>query len=712
VLIVSLPGVTWADVDHVTMPAVRALADRSALGNLATAVGRRRADAAAAYLTMGAGTRALAEGTETGVALGPGELVNGVDSTDLLGRRFGEPPAGISYPGAGPMADGNADTVYGADVGLLGDELDDADVTAGVVANADEPEELAGQGTTGSATLHREAVTMLMGSRGTVPEGSVSSDLLEPDPNSAFGVRLDVDATVAAFRRAWRVPPGERAVVLVEASDLRRAASYDPLATEATAERMRERTLRAADELVARLLQAVDPLRDAVLLVGIPTAPGEPELGIAALATDRVRDGLLRSATTGRDGYVQLADVAPTVLDLLGESHPRSIEGRPFVVARDAGGDLLAGLAGDVSDASFRDRMVPPVTVAFIAVLAVLLGAAGPWSPLAGRHQSLLRFGAYAILGAAAGTFLAGTRWVSPTAPAAYAAVVVGIGIAVGAAAWAVERRWKGVGIVAALGTVVAVIAVDVAVGAPLQVNTVFGYSVAVAGRFAGLGNLAFAIFSAAAVLLAAVLARRHGRAGVRAGIAVLVLVVVVDGFPLLGADVGGSLAMVPAFGVTALVLSGRPVRWPYVVALAVGGLCTTLTFALVDLARPEHSQTHLARFARLVLDGRWPTLADSLSRRFQASFGGFEAVAWGAVVASGALAAAYVLLVDRGRLPSAEQRQAWPRPTTAAGAGLLTLALLGWTANDSSFAVPATMLIVVVPVLVDHLLRPAEPAS
>jgi uncharacterized membrane protein (DUF441 family) len=40
-------------------------------------------------------------------------------------------------------------------------------------------------------------------------------------------------------------------------------------------------------------------------------------------------------------------------------------------------------------------------------------------------------------------------------------------------------------------------------------------------------------------------------------------------------------------------------------------------------------------------------------------------------------------------------------RPTTAAAAGMAVLALVGLVANDSSIAVPATMLIIVAPVLV-----------
>ena len=47
------------------------------------------------------------------------------------------------------------------------------------------------------------------------------------------------------------------------------------------------------------------------------------------------------------------------------------------------------------------------------------------------------------------------------------------------------------------------VLVVDVLTGGRLQINTVFGYSPLVAGRFAGLGNLAFAIVGVGAVVVA-----------------------------------------------------------------------------------------------------------------------------------------------------------------------------------------------------------------
>jgi hypothetical protein len=66
-----------------------------------------------------------------------------------------------------------------------------------------------------------------------------------------------------------------------------------------------------------------------------------------------------------------------------------------------------------------------------------------------------------------------------------------------------------------------------------------------------------------------------------------------------------------------------------------------------------------------------------------------------------------YVILVATRRAGPDARPWARHRPTMAAVAGLGLLAALGLVANDSSVAVPATMLIVVVPVVVYRTLRP-----
>jgi hypothetical protein len=251
-----------------------------------------------------------------------------------------------------------------------------------------------------------------------------------------------------------------------------------------------------------------------------------------------------------------------------------------------------------------------------------------------------------------------------------------------------------------AVGVIVALIGLDIALGAPLQLNTTFGYSVAVAGRFTGLGNLAFALFGSATIVLAALIVDRAGRRGLWPAVAVMAAVVVIEGLPMLGADVGGVVAMVPAFGVTALVLVGRRVGWREVALLAVATSGVLFAFALVDAARPAEVQTHLARVAEQVLDGRWDIFSKNLGRRWQASLGGAQLAGWVTVGSVMTLALAYAALVAAGRMGPGATRSLRHRPTLAAAAGLAVLGVVGLVANDSSVAVPLTMLIVAAPAL------------
>jgi hypothetical protein len=258
------------------------------------------------------------------------------------------------------------------------------------------------------------------------------------------------------------------------------------------------------------------------------------------------------------------------------------------------------------------------------------------------------------------------------------------------------------------LALTVALFTADVLAGGPLQVNAVFGYSLAVGWRFVGLGNLAFALFGAAAVILAALMVERWGRASFPWATALLVGVVLVEGWPTLGADVGGVLSMVPAFGITLIVLSGRRPGPRDLVALGGAALGAVLVFAFVDGTRSSSERTHLARIAEHVVAGRLGAVGDTVGRRFQASFGTADIAVWLVLLGVVAAVAGYVVLVARGVLGPGVPARFRPTPTMAAALGLATLAVVGLVANDSSIAVPATMLIVVAPTMIVRSVAPA----
>jgi hypothetical protein len=697
VLVVSLPGVGWDDVRDHELPNLQRFVQTAAIGDLSTRIGRANASTTDAYMTISAGTRALAPRIDVAVALDANESYGGIPASEILERRLGRIPDGIAYLAIGAALDTNDRSVFGAEAGLLGDHLADAGIDRSVIANADAAEGFVSDEPPPDGSYARGAATALMDSDGIVPGGTVSRLLLVDDPDAPFGHRLDPAAVLGEFDEVWSA--SDRQVTLVEASDLSRAAAYRPRATPEQARRLRTEALTDADALLGQLLERIDPAHDAVLVVSPVSAKRSPALGVAALAAPGIEGGMLQSATTRREGYVQLADLTPTILSLVGLKAPDEIEGRSFQVvgsSRDPG--RVTDLADAAEAADFRDRLLPWAVVGIIAVLAVLTAGVLLRERLAPSLRALLAPLAFACLGFVPATFVAARVDVVRSSTVGYVAVIVLVAVLVGAVCTAIERRRPGTGALVAVGATVGLVAIDVLLGAPLQVNSIFGYSVAVAGRFAGLGNLAFALFGSATVVLAALIVDRRGRPGVAVAVGLLAAVVVLEGLPMLGADVGGVLSMVPAFGITALLLVDRRVGLRELAVLGTVTGLAVLSFAFIDAARPDRAQTHLARLAQHVLDARWGPFFDSLTRRWQASFGGTDLAGWVMVTAIIVITALYVVLVlQRQAGPQAPPRHG---PAVAAAAGLGVLALVGLVANDSSIAVPATMLIVIVPVV------------
>ena len=282
------------------------------------------------------------------------------------------PGGGLVYMPINDVIEENDSELYGAEVGDLGDELARAGIARSVIANGDgsdpsTPEERV-------PPYRRSAVAALMTHDGKVPGGRVDRDLLQADRGAPFGVRLDPDQVLDSFRESWT----DRAVVLVEGSDLVRAELAGRFASDEQRERLRTRALRDTDDLVGRLLDDVDPQRDAVIVVG-PAPPTErPSLTPVSVRAPGFGRGLLRSTTTRKDGFVSMVDVAPTILHLYGLERPKSMEGRKMESA-----DSSENLAGRVSflvdaneDGLFRDSQVGP-SMTTVLVIACVLAVGG-----------------------------------------------------------------------------------------------------------------------------------------------------------------------------------------------------------------------------------------------------------------------------------------------------------------------------------------------
>ena len=187
-------------------------------------------------------------------------------------------------------------------------------------------------------------------------------------------------------------------------------------------------------------------------------------LSVAAVRGPGFTPGLLRSTTTQRDGFVNLTDVAPTVLTYFGLDRPDAMEGRRMETG-DAGGSLAE--RRDVPRERQRGRPLPrrpgrPVdergdgasrssSPAPPSCSTAGCGCAARWA------VGLLVFAALWLLGFLDATYLAGPFHFGRNGGAfAYWAFVVVVGAVIAAVCMLATRRRPVLAVLAGLGTVVA----------------------------------------------------------------------------------------------------------------------------------------------------------------------------------------------------------------------------------------------------------------
>ncbi|HEY3671413.1 MAG TPA: hypothetical protein VGN51_10805 [Acidimicrobiia bacterium] len=689
VLLISLPATSWGDVQAGDDPNLQQLFTQSAVADMITRTAGRKSSIAAGYTALGAGGRASATSLLAGQAFETTEAYGDSTSGAVYRQRTGvEATGGIVHLGLEALVKENADGLYDPTIGALGDTLEQAKVPRAVVANGDGAQPLVDDPLQPD---QRAAVNALMDSTGRVPTGSVSDDLLEPDPHAPFGLRTNNDVAYRAFSDAWK----QGGVVLVEGSDLLRADLYSDFLTDDQARLQKKAALHRVDELVGRMLADVDPAHDAVFVVS-PASPRRGSgLAVTGIRAPGIQPEFLRSATSRRNGFVYVIDIAPTILDLLGINVPKVMEGRAMEVVNGPPHDQrVTTLVHANEDAVFRDSKVGlanNIAIALAVVLA-LVAALVAWRRR--RGEGLVRFFALAVLGFLFATYAAEPLHFgrSDNSAAYLAFLVVGSLVFAGVCRLLGGRHpYRPLALALAITVVVHVL--DLLAGARLELNTVFGYSATVGIRVAGQGNITFSQLTAAVLLLGGLAVwRRPGRLTVYAVIAMLGFTLLVMAAPPFGGDFGAAIAGAPGFGLFAWLLLGKTVRFRTVAILGVVLVVAGLVVGFADYLRPRDQQTHVGRFFDELLNGASGDSFLTIRRKLDAnlaSFGGTKLLWVLPVVAL----LAWFLWRARGSVIRPLYRSVPAiRQTVLA---LAVVALLGYALNDSGVAIPAVMALV-----------------
>lgn len=372
------------------------------------------------------------------------------------------------------------------------------------------------------------------------------------------------------------------------------------------------------------LLLAARPANSTIAVAGLSDTSIDRRLHVAIIDGPGWDGGWLTSSETGRDGYVQLIDIAPTVLSVLRKEAPdKLLRGSAIASAVGRPDDLAEGVLVP-TDADREARAQASVGAWFFAILAALqllvFAVVGflmrrayvhAGMPRPAVHPRWWRWSEVALVAAALAIPVALACDAIPWWRTGYAgwafAGMVGAGTALATfiiCRVPIYRRTLGpAGLIGALAAVV--VGVDLLTGATLQLNGVAGYSALEGGRYSGLGTVGLGVFIAGVLLAAGCLAQivpRRWRLPLVAAIGGLGVVGV--GSPYLGADAGGAVALTAGVCITAAICTGGWLTFSRLAWGVVAGLAVTGLFALLDLRRPAADQGSLGRFLTQISDG------------------------------------------------------------------------------------------------------------
>ncbi|WP_040685081.1 hypothetical protein [Nocardiopsis halotolerans] len=695
VVLVGIPGLLWQDVNPETTPTLWKMAERGSVGNVSIRTATSRTCPTDGWLSVSAGQRALSIRERFTVC----EAAPWPERTG----------SGAVVPGFDAYVHQNARSPFGAPVGLLGQTVREAGGTTLAVG----PGAALGVADSSGRVDHyvdgvRDLTTERLEGISLAAVELAGLTRLYPD-------YPDPPITDEEAREAAQAPPGEFAEVDEEGEEARRPPEPDP---EDVPEWERDNALANLDARL-RTLEGVLPVGSSLMVVGVSmdTGPSQLTMALSGGITEEGFTGeeaFLASDSTRRAGLVVLTDTTPTVLTALGMRATEPTSGRAWhLTERPPTTERAVGRLVEVNTAAVVVGAAIPGFFSGLVVFQVLVYAAAAYAlhryskKQRGKRARVLTLTRVVALAGAAfpvASYLSNLiPWWASSAPlvSLLVSVLVADALVVALAMAGPWRRTVLGPMTVVAGATTMVLFVDLCTGAHLQLNSPTGYSPIVAGRFYGVGNIGFATFATGMLMTVAgmsheLVTRGWRRTAVVATLVVGASTVLVVGWPGLGTDFGGVIALIPGLAVTTMMIAGVRVT---ALRLAVVGVVTVTAISLLswlDYLRPAEDRSHLGAFAAQVVSGEAGAV---VARKLSAMLGTLGN--WHLTLLAGcALVFLFVMLhrPTHWRIGALQVAYEYA-PTLRAGlTGSLVTALVGFAVNDSGVAIPAIALTVAVP--------------
>lgn len=492
--------------------------------------------------------------------------------------------ANINFNRVIELNEGNSYMPY---IGALGDSLHRAGLKTAVYGNGDTLEEVI-----------RASSLIPIDSKGLIDYGNVDDILIE-DKDFPYGIRTDYDKL---FNEVSHIK-NKAALIVIDTGDLDRLNFYGEELTEEMFENHRKNILNQIDSFIGDLKNNID--KDRSLLIVTSPNSGDERLDDSRLSPlifwgNNIPKGILSSSTTKRDGVVANIDIAPSITTFLGTSTDYM-----------AGDDLSYKEKDDnfnyIFNNNSRINIISKIRFNILSIYSVLsiIGLLFAMLVLGGKIK--LKGSLYNVL--------------------KILLIVIGI-IPLPLILTSIMKWTNYVGYITSLivmlfllvlfiynlnnidkvllvsGLIYGVLILDIFLGGNLTRYSVLGHDPTIGARYFGLGNEMVGVFLGASSIFLGIYANKSKNKILP--FALLISSAIIVGHPKLGANVGGSIAVL-FFVLYFLAESmNKDVSFKRILIIGLSTLAFIGVMAFVDI-KFNPNPTHLGRTIMMTTDeGKW----------------------------------------------------------------------------------------------------------
>ncbi|MFR9070047.1 MAG: hypothetical protein ACLVIU_06765 [Paraclostridium sp.] len=482
---------------------------------------------------------------------------------------------------------------YGSKLGSLGQTLADKKIKTSVIGNADKVNN-------GEFLKNRNIALMAMDNIGRVESGNVDNINIK-DNTMPYGMRTDYDKLKNETKKFY----DDSEVVFIELGDTYRLDEYKNYLNDKTYKNMKNKIYKNIDSYLKEVFKTVNENDTVYIMSTFPSKKDYKEQKRLSpiIKFEGSGKGVLRSATTRRDGVVGNIDIGVDILSKFGIENPQMVGKklikvekkdnigfinhefekmvsmlgvRSTIVNTSVGIVAVAGVIATILLLFFRDKL--PKKEMIFSILKEFLKL-GILIPLVFIVSPIFNFSTKGSI----------TMGILGTLVAFY---IIG------------KKLFKDD--IAYMGffsiLTIIVIVIDSMFGTHLMQNNIMSYDAIIGARYYGIGNEYEGITIGCAIFALSVLVN-YKKIPNWFVVVLALIILITSAYPSMGANVGGSISESVAYVLFILLIFDAKMDLKKYILLALVPVIIVFLFAALDIV--SKSQSHLSVFVnQIMVDG------------------------------------------------------------------------------------------------------------